>query len=372
MFVRDIDQARGQGTLRAVLALGLALAAAPAFAQGQAADTDSDDEKVEAASPDAKAKGGGENDGPSAADLAAGMVVTKDKGGVAWHLNASLSHFVGQGVFASGVGRNGTVLSQLAVSPTLSWHGVLFFASQAMQWEYTKPDNPSGRRVALFDTTLGAQYVMPIEAIDTRIALSGGVRLPVSWQSRAQGSIGGVFGGATAFWSTPLDGLQVVLGLRAQGNSSIESLRATGAEDGPSLAQEAANCFTRLGESASDACGPVPNVANLSGRLQLTYTIGKLTTSVGLSFLSFVSAYSGPDDGFTADAARAGVNANTFTTGTIQVTYPVASYLILTGGLSSFQPIQTAGGNGMRFPFWNFSGVANAYSSLFVGSSFFF
>lgn len=311
----------------------------------------------------------GDSDG-SAADMAAGVMVTKESG--AWSLNANLTTFVGQGVFATGKGRSGTVLSQMSLSPSMSVGPVLLFASQAVQLEYTDPDNRTGRRVAVFDTTFGAQYPMKLEAINTRLALSGGIRLPTSWQSRAQGSLGGVFGGATALWKTPVTGLLVVVGLRGQLNTSLKSLRATGEVDGPSFEQEAVNCLSRSGEDPSDACGPIPNVANLSGQLQVSYTVKKFTASVGVGVQSFVSAYSGPDDEFTAANARSGVNASVFSSGTVQVTYPATDHIILSGGLSSFQPIQTADGKSMRFPLWNFNGVANGYSSLFLGSTFLF
>ncbi|MCA9554386.1 MAG: hypothetical protein KC933_30400 [Myxococcales bacterium] len=349
--------------------LSLLLVSAPAVGRAQpagASPEQSGDAEAEASASE------DEDTGPSAADLAAGLVVTKDKEGLAWHLNAGVATYVGQGVFASGKGRSGTVLTQLSVSPSLSVGDLLVFASQGVQVEYTDPDNATGRRVEVFDTTLGVQYPLPIPAIASRLALSGGVRLPVSWQSRAQGSIGGVFAGANLAWSPPVDGLQVVVGLRGQLNSSVASLRATGTVDGPSLEQEAANCLTRPGERSSDACGVVPNVANLSGQLQVSYTRWDVTASLGFGVLSFVSAYSGPQDELTSPNARAGVNARTFSSGTFQLTYPATDFLLVSAGLSSFQPIQTADGKGMRFPFWNTTGVANGFSSVFTGATLLF
>jgi len=348
---------RSRPGLRAALVLGLLLMGAPGAAW---AEDPADGESQE-------------DDAPSAADRAAGIVVTRAGAGPTWNLSADLSTFVGQGVFASGYGKNGTVVSQLAVAPSLSLGSVVLFASQAMQWEYTKPDNINGRRVAVFDTTLGAQYPLRFDSLNLRVALSGGLRLPVSFQSRAQGSIGGLFGGATAIWNAPVPGLRLSMGIRGQLNTSVASLRATGSVDeGPSLAQEAVNCLTRGGEAASDACGVVPNVANLSGQLQVAYTKGKWTGSIGMSVLSFVSAYAGPDDEFTPAAARTGVNARTFSSGSVQVNYSAADFMLVSAGISSFQPIQTANGQGMRFPFWNVNGVANGFSSVQAGTTFFF
>jgi hypothetical protein len=347
------------------LGLTLLLALAPAAGRAQAQGATSGETEEAASKGDAEEK----DTGPSAADLAAGLVVTKDKDGLAWHLNGGVTTYVGQGVFASGEGRSGTVLTQLYVSPSVSVGDLLVYASQAVQVELTDPDNPTGRRFELFDTTLGVQYPLPLPAIDARLALTGGARLPVSWQSRAQGSIGGLFVGANLVWSAPVEGLQLSLGVRGQANSSVASLRATGSELGPSLAQEAANCLTRAGERSSDACGVVPNVANASGQLQVSYTRWDVTASLGLGVLSFFSAYSGPDDALRSPNARAGANVRTFTSGSLQLTYPVTGFLLVSAGLSSFQPIQTADGKGVRIPFWNFSGVANGFSSVFTGAT---
>lgn len=310
----------------------------------------------------------------TAGNLAAGLPVTRGDGALGFTLNAGLTQLVGQGTFMSGYADNPSVLTQLSVQPSLTYGKWIFFASQAMTLEYTDPDNPTGRRVTWFDTSLGAVYPVAVDAIDTRFQFTGGLRLPVSHQSRAQGSIGGLYLGTTAMYQTPVKGLQVLVGLRGQLNSSIEGLRdgdeQSTLEDRTLGTLQAATCFTRAGEGTADACGPVPNVANLSGSLRVSYSRGKFFGVVGLSVLSLVRAYSGPDDRFRAEAARAGLNATTFTVGSISANYQLLRWLVLGAGTQSLQPIQTADGQGMRFPFWNFTGAANNYSSLFVSSTF--
>lgn len=329
------------------------------------------------AAPEAEAKESeeeAESEEVSASDaLAAGLPANRGEG-FGLGLNAGVTLLLGQGTFMSGAAQNPSFLTQISLQPTLQLGAWTLFAGQTLTVEATAPDNPSGQRVNWFDTSLGAMVPLQVEALSTRLQFSGGLRLPASRQSQAQGSLGGVFLGVTAITSTPLEGLRVVLGLRGQANSSVESLR--GIEDGRSFEDRslgltlASTCLSRIGESVSDACGPVPNLANLSGTLRLTYGKGRFFAVVGVSVLSLVRAFEGPDDEFRAEGARAGVNATTFTGGTISANYQLTPWLVMGLGTQSFQPIQTADGKGVRFPFWNFTGSANNFSSLFLSSTF--
>lgn len=305
--------------------------------------------------------------------MAAGVVLagTDDN---AFLLNASLSTFVGQGTFVQGEGGNSSVVSQLTLSPSYRIGRISLFARQTVSWEWTDPDNPSGRQFDALDTSLGILVPFSIKTIDTRVQLVSGIRLPVSYASRAQGLYGGLFVGATAVYRTPLKGLQLVLGLAGQVNGSAESLRADGADstfDDRTLGPiNVTSCYARAGEDQAAACGAIPSIAQLSGRLALTYLVGDFSFVIGLSVISQIQGDLGPDDELTAEAARTGVNATTFTSGTVSANYVATRWLIIGLGISSFQPIQTADGQGVRFPFWNFSGENNNFSSIFLATSF--
>ncbi|MEO1234871.1 MAG: hypothetical protein AAFZ18_38865, partial [Myxococcota bacterium] len=306
-------------------------------------------------------------------DLAAGLPPNRG-GGLGVGLNASILASLGQGTFMSGAAQNPSLVTQISLQPTLQIDQWTLFASQALAVEATDPDNPAGQRVTWFDTSLGALYPVRLASLSTSLQFSGGLRLPTSQQSQAQGSLGGAFLGVTSITSTPLEGLRVIVGLRGQANTAFEELR--GIEDGDSFQDAslgvtlASTCLLRTGESAADACGPIPNVANLSGALRLTYGRGPFFAVVGVSVISLVSAFSGPDDELRAEGARPGLNATTFTSGTVSGNYQLRPWLVVGLGTQSFQPIQTADGQGLRFPFWNFTGAANNFSSFFVSSTF--
>lgn len=322
----------------------------------------------------AEAEAEGDEDDAPAAKLAAGIPVSSQDGDLALGLNASLRLLLGQGSFASGAGANPSFISQLSVQPTLQYGAWTFFAGQAVSIEYTEPDNGSGRRLTLFDTSLGVLRPIELSSLNTRLQLSGGFLLPVSHQSRAMGSFGGIFLGLTALYRTPLKGLTVVLGGRGQAMSSVEGLRSvpddSRFEDRSLGTLQASTCLTRVGESAANACGPVPNVGNLSGSLRLSYGRGAFFAVLGTSIMTLVRAYDAPDDAFTPDGARTGRLGNTFTSGTASLNYQFAPWLVMGAGTQSFQPLRTANGKNIRFPFWNFTGSANNFSSLFVASTF--
>ena len=339
----------------------LACAGAPAVAFAQATATAEQSEENK------------EGDDSQQAAVAAGVVLSS--GQSPFLLNTSLATFVGQGTFVSEPQGNPSVVSQLTLSPSYRLGGVVLFASQTMAFEWTQPDNATGRQFEPFDTSLGVLWPLNLKSIDTRLQLVGGVRLPVSYASRAEGLYGGLFVGATGIYQTPLKGLQLVLGLRGQANGSAESLRSDGGDDSTfddrALGEVSiSSCYTRAGEDQSTACGAVPTTAQLSGRLSLTYNVSKLTFVVGLSVISLFRGDLGPNDELRSENARAGLNARTFTSGTVSMIYAAQSWLLVTGGITSFQPIQTADGRGMRFPFWNFSGANNNFSSLFLATTF--
>lgn len=340
-------------------AMVVACAGSPALAQTSASAEDGEEQA--------------DSDESQQSALAAGVVLSSDKS--PFLLNSSLATLVGQGTFVGGPQGNANVVSQLSVSPSYRLGGVVLFASQTVAWEWTDPDNATGRQLEPFDTSLGVLWPLSLEAIDTRVQLVGGVRLPISYASRAEGQYGGLFIGGTGIYQTPLKGLQLVLGLRGQVNGSAESLRSDGGDDTTfedrTLGEVAiASCYARAGEDQATACGAIPTTAQLSGRLSLIYVVGKLTFSTGLSVISQFRGDLGPDDELQSDNARAGLNARTFTSGTVSTSYAAQPWWLITAGITSFQPIQTADGQSVRFPFWNFSGANNNFSSLFLSMTF--
>ncbi len=301
-----------------------------------------------------------------------------------FRLRAGVTQLIGQGTFNSGFGRNTSVVSAFNVQPQLDFGSWTLFASASATLEYSEPDNRDGRRFTMFDPAIGGRVPVSLPSINSMVFLSGGYRVPASPLSRGQGSIGGLFVSGLGSWQTPLKGLSVRMGLGVQANATLKSLRSVDEpleeleenpgqdsqepEDQNSLAVR--TCPVRSGESTADACSVAPGVVNLSGRIGVGYGVGNFSFDVDLAVLSFISGYRGPDDEFTSDNARSGTNATTFTNSSIAASYVPTQWLTLSAGISSLQPIQQADGSGMRFPFWNFSGAANNFSSVFVSTSF--
>ncbi len=289
-------------------------------------------------------------------------------------IRAGLTQLVGQGSFSSGVGANESVISQFNVQPYLDFQGWNLFANMTLTWEYTDPDNAAGRRLTVFDPSIGARTPIRLDAINSSVWLSGGLRLPVSHMSRAQGTVTRIFLGGVGNWRSPIPGLSARLGLNGQLSLATKDWREV--EEDSEFEDRAlgkvpvASCAARTGDNSADACGALPNLATLSGNLGMGYALGKFSFDLDVSVLSFINAYGGAEDEFTSGNARTGVNASTFTTSRLAVTYFAKSWMAVAAGVNSFQPIQTADGKNMRFPLWNFDGSANNFSNLFASATF--
>ncbi len=365
--------------------------ASPSSPAGQTAPegeaTESPDEA--AAKPEkAPEKPAGEEDKKTDADSVAGNpalvgLASNSEAGAAFplHIQATLTNQVGQGTFVFGSANNPSVVSSLSIAPRFQWGPFNLMIRQNFIFEWTSPDNQTGRRMDWFDTSIDANYIIPVGSTGLLVGLRGGLRLPVSLISREQGRLFAATARVNLIYSTPLPGLVLIGGLGGQGNVNIPAWRGAGffgtaAEDGKpfidSQGREISThtCLTRSGELAANACANPGSIGNISGVGIASYSIGQFNFSAVLSAFTIIREYVGPDDEFTAENARPGIGHTPLTNGDLSVNWSPIRWFTLSGGVTSFQPMFDAANRWPRFPFWDFIAARDNYSSVYVSTTF--
>lgn len=297
------------------------------------------------------------------------------------HIQASLTNQIGQGTFVVGPTHNSSVVSSLSVAPRFQYGPFNLMIRQNFIFEWTSPDNQTGRRMDWFDTSVDANYIIPVGATGLLVGLRGGLRLPISLISRQQGRLFAATARLNLIYSTPIPGLVVIGGFGGQGNVNVPAWRGAGffgnaAEGGKpfidSQGREISThtCLARSGELAANACANTGSIGNISGVGIASYSIGQFNFSAVLSAFTIIREYWGPDDEFTSENAVPGLSHTPLTNGDLSVNWTPLRWFTLSGGLTSFQPMFDSANRWPRFPFWDFIAARDNYSSVYVSTTF--
>ncbi len=333
------------------------------------------------------------DDAKSAQDaLAAGQpIVNQDRN---WTFSAFVQTSISQGNFVSpsndtelseevGDGSNAFGLINMAYGVSPSYTVGDFIISGSVNWttwlsqggDFTS-NEPGQTRIS--DTTFDVFWLgHTFESTGTNINLDGGFSLPTSQLSRYTSMIVDTFLSASVrqpvlgrrlFLIGSLSGGKTfhrftspVLDSKTAGGDFNENVlfRANGAEDlGDGLvAIDGRNTEYSLSTSVAANIIVIP---------------GTLNASMGYGFTNFWSyaAGIGERDDLTNPNADTGRGIGQFASGRIGLTYQLPPNFFISAGVRSAQAPKTSDNASFRFPFWNFTGAAANFSSIFASVRF--
>jgi hypothetical protein len=292
-------------------------------------------------------------------------------------VRASLTQMVGQSTFVPVGFWNPSVVTQASLTPQLRLYGVTLYMNQTVSFEWTQPDNYSGRRFNMLgDPSVGASYTL-MTPWWMAFTVGGGAQAGLSQISRATGVLGGVFGSLSASLITPF-GLSLSASSRVQGNAAIPQARntfglQTAGKETLNLQSgdvvDVGTCLTRTGDNPLDACAGIPSIGWGSANLSASYRIWRFSFSGSLGAMAFVPAYWGPDDQYTSEHAFVGVYPTMLTSSSLSASLQVWRGWSVSAGTLSFQPLLTLDGKLPRLPLWDFVSPSNNFSNVFVSTS---
>jgi hypothetical protein len=300
-------------------------------------------------------------------------------------IGVGIDHSIGSGTFAAS--RYALVAAKLTVSPSyaFAFRGVELSASANVtgSYEYTPPDNPTGRRYDWAD--IGLNLSAPSFFIDerlTRIAVSAnvGATLPISLASRWSNVITAFSGGLSlsrTIGKFTLDGtvgakkpLYSSLGLRlplwlVQQTNRTACMGAAGG-------QLPSACLAAVGTDG------VPPLWALSGAISARYQLEeKVSLSAGFGLGKTFKHVVGVDEFSTQAVYSNGQpvadaqGQSDRMIGTLGASYQLTDAISVSLAMGTVQAPLTADGKALRFPFFAFRNVEDSYTSYslsFAGS----
>jgi hypothetical protein len=295
----------------------------------------------------------------------------------------ALDHLLGVGTFVDAKTYS-LLLANLTIQPQVLFgvKGTRLAASATLRgsYEYTLPDNDTGRRFSPGDIRLGlsAPAIFRDKAL-TGIAItpSAGLTLPTSFESWSAGLITSfsLSAAATRSFTTGVGGFDLRFSLggsRGLYTSPVNSIRATTGKD--TFGNLLVVC--RTGEASCATAGQnTAWSANLAGQVNWRVT-GEVIVYVGYTFIKTwrEAAASTLDDQSPKaldsngnPVARAGYGQSDRTSAFFGASYQLNEHYSLDLGLQTVQTPLTATGH-VRFPFFAFGSLAdnstNAYFTL--------
>lgn len=330
-----------------------------------------------------------------------GATEAKDKA-FPLHASASLTQQLGSATFVStGAPEtyNPTFSSALTLAPsaTLARDWTLSL-QQVIGIEWTRSDSTTyTNQLELSDLGVRISYSgLSWEDLNLSLGLNAGYQLPISMQSRHIGSTGALSAGTRLGWALQDLGLTTSISFGVGVNPTLEALAARFANVpvlpyndrtlGPTTP---VSCNKRPGEG-NGACldGAWPSGVSWRTGVGVGYTPpildNKLSLSADVGYAQGFSSYIAPTEGTTQagldtfdNADLKADNARDFTPrqstqGNLSASYQAADFFVATIGAQSGQPFLNQRGDGIRFPFWDFTSTANNFSSIYVDTSFSF
>jgi hypothetical protein len=294
------------------------------------------------------------------------------------YLQLRFGNSLGAGTFVIGPTWNPYYSSSLAVSSGFELGRFGFQADQQIWMEWTQSDETTSPYLAQMDDPAFAMRYgfLDVESWKTSGGASLISTLPLSIASRQAGSLGAAGAGLDLAYSIRfLWGLTPYFTATGMMHWIVPALSSRFAQEDPlaTLTQnetesKTPSCIRRgEGELRNFSCADIPSIMNASFSTGFRQPLlsEKLVFEVGGSLLSYLSAYWGPDDAFTSQHAKPGPGQQHYTAGAAFLVYSPFDWLSFSGGRWSFQPLLTADGKGVRFPFWDFVSTRNNLSTFF-------
>lgn len=306
-------------------------------------------------------------------------------------LNAqvSLSHSVGSASFVASQTPNPTLSSTLALMPTARLApGWMLGLDSRVGIEWTQSDTTTyANQLELSDLGVRLTYTgFGWDDLGLRLALSGGYNLPLSLASRQAGSTGAMAVGSRLMWSNE-SGISAYGSARASLNPIVAALAGRFANQpgkplvDRSLGELSTLTYIRRPSTSPDAFGALegrfPTGFGWSAGGGIGYTPavldGALFFGLDLVYAQGFSAFTGPDDEFTSQNAKAGLIPRQSTQANLAVSYTPTSWLTVTGGAFSGQPFLSSDNKGVRIPLVDgFVHAPSNMASVYVDTTFMF
>lgn len=294
-------------------------------------------------------------------------------------MGVSLDHSVGQGTFENAQ-HYAFVGGSLVLAPSYGFSvaGVKLgaTANASLSYEYTPPDNSTGRRYDWSDIRLGlsAPAIWKDEKF-TGIVLSPriGLSLPISQASLFRGTLTSLSGGLGLGRSFGRFNLGATVGVGRTFYGEV-TRNITEAESKRRDNQQNAIFLCRT-DAATCGLGGVPTLWSLSGGLHASYSpIDRLSFGIGLNMSKGFKYHQGVDEfsskaqSSTGPVVRAQGTADNMV-GSISASYQLTDALGISAGMGTAQPPRTADNRRFRFPFYAFEGQESGYTSYSVALS---
>jgi hypothetical protein len=284
---------------------------------------------------------------------------------------------LGAGTFVLGPTWNPYFTTGMTVSSGFDLGPIGFYGSQQIWLEWTQSDETTAPyQGQMVDPSFEIRYgFLDVEDWGTNGGASLFTSLPVSLASRQSGTLatGGI--GLDSSYVIPIIQLSPYVAGATMFNWIVPDLAdrypttnsfAMDQENNPESGT--LSCIRRSEREAQNfACQNIPSIMNssLTAGLSQPFWGEKLSLNISASLLSYLSAFWGPDDAFTSPNATPGPGLQHYTTSSINLTFVPLPWLSFVFGTWSFQPLLTADGKSVRFPFWDFLSTRNNLSTVF-------
>jgi outer membrane biosynthesis protein TonB len=305
----------------------------------------------------------------------------------AWSINLNLSTGVGSGamiVGGSDYAKNPYVGQQLTIEPAY-----VFTLSQKMRlrvsvretfdWEFTRVDNNSARYFNWSDISVNASsrlVQIPVVGIDVFAALR--MPIPISLESQHQTLVTALAPavGLAKNFDIPVKGdyhmnlnIRYDLGFRKNFHRFVTPL--VSAESNNGSAPLAIRSGTDPFIDGNLTRGGATNVSHtVSNAVTISFTPQDLVTLSVFAQLVNGFKYAGQEqlvaDEFTSPNARLGAGRLETIRSNIDLTISPTSYLWISAGIFTAQPVFAPDNKTINNPFWNQQSAANNYSQLYL------
>jgi hypothetical protein len=251
-----------------------------------------------------------------------------------------------------------------------------------LELEHTQPGTPNGRRFHADDTWLFLSAKNLYTAPSALVKIGGAARviLPTSYESQYSHLVAGVGVGGNLsrvfeFGAPDSQGKRwmVVAVLGSVFTKNLHTSQVRGEFPGDTRDCRPTGPVGGIGTTSDgDRCGGPLNTSYSfmsSGGVDLSR--GRLSLNVSLIVINQFKYDVDPNIWFGAmsDPNTVPRGRNDFTWGIVSLTYKPADHLGVSLGIASYQPALDSRQNNLRFPFYDFSGGANAnnFTQFYLG-----
>lgn len=290
-----------------------------------------------------------------------------------FRLGVEMDHALGQGIFVDA--RYSLFVGTLVLAPSYSFlfRNVRLNASAqgSFSWEYTPPDNATGRRWSYSDIRLGlsAPAVWRESRSGVSLTPTFGLLVPISLESRYASTITSLSLGArlSRRFLQKLD-----VGLTLTGSRGVHGRTFVGTL--PSNARDEQGNLLFVCRRDEAYCGILGN--NTAWSTAAMLDVGYAATENLRLFANFGLSkawkYAPPRDEYSSKAVSSngtpvvcdGVCTADRMTGVLGVSYALTDVLGLSGAVSTLQqPLTNQGSRSVRFPFFDFLSTADNLTS---------